>query len=147
MMNTFPHRLSRAPRCKLHRLPRRASCSRSVPPSFKIKLVVWGLVVCFLVALALAAAALNRGIRKNALADSEARITRFMAGAEAALNRALLGFDVLLASTDDLLGLSFSPSCLRSSLSIPSCTRTCGSPRACLCRRHWRGRAASAWAC
>ncbi|SDZ37145.1 diguanylate cyclase (GGDEF) domain-containing protein [Delftia lacustris] len=72
--------------------------------------MVWGLVVCFLVALALAAAALNRGIRKNALADSEARITRFMAGAEAALNRALLGFDVLLASTDDLLGLSFSPS-------------------------------------
>ena len=84
--------------------------SKPASTSVKIKLTVWGLVVCFLVALALAAAALNWSVRKNALADSEAQVTRFVAGAEAAVNRALLGFDVLLASTDDLLGLSFSPS-------------------------------------
>ncbi len=84
--------------------------SGRVSSAAKIRLIVWGLVACFLVALGVAAAALNWSVRKSAQDDSEAQVTRFVAGAEAAVNRSLLGFDVLLASTDELLGLSHSPS-------------------------------------
>lgn len=83
--------------------------NKSAFSSARIRLTVWGLVACFLVALALAAGALVWSVRKSALADCEAQVKHFVAGAEAAVNRALLGFDVLLAGTDELLGLSASP--------------------------------------
>ncbi len=67
---------------------------------------VLALVGVFLLALTLASAALIWNARKGALAESEAQATRFVSGAEAALNRSLLGVDVLLASMNDLLGLS-----------------------------------------
>ncbi|WP_051391710.1 bifunctional diguanylate cyclase/phosphodiesterase [Rhodoferax saidenbachensis] len=65
-----------------------------------------GLVGIFLLALTLAAAALLWTTRQTALADSEEQEVRFVSGAVAALNRSLLGVDVLLASMDSLLGLS-----------------------------------------
>jgi diguanylate cyclase (GGDEF)-like protein len=72
----------------------------------RIGLVVLGLAGAFLLAVLLAGQSLIWSTRQTALADSEAQATRFVAGAESALNRALLGVDVLLASTDELLGLS-----------------------------------------
>lgn len=67
---------------------------------------VLGLVALFLLALTLAAASLIWNARQAALADSEAQAVRFVSGAQVALNRSLLGVDVLLAGMDDLLGLS-----------------------------------------
>jgi len=72
----------------------------------RIRAFVGSGVVMFVVAVVLVAATLAWNARKVALADSEAQGTRFVAGAEAALNRSLLAVDVLLASTDELLGLS-----------------------------------------
>ncbi|WP_414707447.1 bifunctional diguanylate cyclase/phosphodiesterase [Rhodoferax sp. UBA5149] len=67
---------------------------------------IGALVGVFLLALTLAAASLIWHARKTALAESEAKAVLFVSGAAAALNRSLLGVDVLLASMDDLLGLS-----------------------------------------
>ena len=72
----------------------------------RVTLSVLGLVGVFLLALTVAAASLIWNARQAALAESEAQAVRFVSGAEAALNRSLLGVDVLLASMDDLLGLS-----------------------------------------
>jgi diguanylate cyclase (GGDEF)-like protein len=83
--------------------------NRRISSATRIRLTVWGLVACFLVALTGGAAALSWSVRKRALGESEAQVARFTAGAQAAVNRALLAFDVLLASTDELLGLSRSP--------------------------------------
>lgn len=75
----------------------------AAPP---IKITIGALVTVFLVALTAAAAFLEWNARQNALSGSAAQVTRFVSGAEAAVNRSLLGIDVLLAGTDDLLGLS-----------------------------------------
>ena len=72
----------------------------------RIKLAVWGLVGAFLLILATAASYQIWNARKNVLAESHEQAVRFMAGAEASLNRSLLGVDVLLAGTDELLKLS-----------------------------------------
>jgi len=72
----------------------------------RIKAFVGAGVVVFVVAVVLVAAAVAWNARKVALDDNEAQATRFVAGAEAALNRSLLAVDVLLASMDELLGLS-----------------------------------------
>ncbi len=72
----------------------------------RIRLTVWGLVAVLLVVLAAGASYEVWNARQRALADSEAQATRFLAGAEAAFNRSLLGIDVLLAGTDEFLGLS-----------------------------------------
>lgn len=60
----------------------------------------------FLLILATAASYQIWNARKNVLAESHEQAVRFMAGAEASLNRSLLGVDVLLAGTDELLKLS-----------------------------------------
>src|SRR5512133_3995181 len=67
---------------------------------------VLGVAGLFLLALALAAASLVWSIRQAALNESEAEAARFVNGAVVALNRSLLGVDVLLASLDEQLGLS-----------------------------------------
>lgn len=67
---------------------------------------VLGLVGLFFLVLILATAGLLWSERQAHLANSEAQAKRFVSGAEAALNRSLLGVDVLLASMDDLLGIS-----------------------------------------
>ncbi|PJI96642.1 diguanylate cyclase/phosphodiesterase [Acidovorax sp. 69] len=79
---------------------------RETTTPWRIKAFVWTGVVVFVMAVALVAAALVWNARKVALDDGEAQATRFVAGAEAALNRSLLAVDVLLASMDELLGLS-----------------------------------------
>src|ERR1035437_4342649 len=60
----------------------------------------------FLLTLTLAVASLIWHTRQVELAESETKAILFVNGAEAALNRSLLGVDVLLASTDELLNLS-----------------------------------------
>ena len=72
----------------------------------RINRSVLGLVVLFLMALSLAAASLIWSSRQDSLAQKHAQAERFVSGAQAALNRSLLGVDVLLASLDELLGLS-----------------------------------------
>ncbi len=72
----------------------------------KATLWVMGLMLVFLTLLSLAAASLIWNDHQATLVESEAQATRFVSGAEAALNRSLLGVDVLLASMDELLGLS-----------------------------------------
>jgi diguanylate cyclase (GGDEF)-like protein len=74
----------------------------------RLRVALWvsGLVGVFLLALTFTAATLIWNDRRTALADSEGQAMRFVSGAEAALNRTLLGVDVLLASIDELLGLS-----------------------------------------
>jgi signal transduction histidine kinase/ActR/RegA family two-component response regulator len=65
--------------------------------------VVWSIVAMLVLAIGLAAAALVWRGRHEALADSESRVSRFVSGAETAVNRALLGIDVLLAGMDELM--------------------------------------------
>ena len=67
---------------------------------------VIGSVLFFVVAVVVLAALLVRDNYRTSLANSEGQALRFVAGAEAAVNRNLLGVDVLLASLDNLLGLS-----------------------------------------
>ena len=79
--------------------------SESTTP-LRIRAFVWAGISVFMVAVALVAAVLVWNARSVALDDNAAQATRFVAGAEAALNRSLLSVDVLLASLDELLGLS-----------------------------------------
>jgi diguanylate cyclase (GGDEF)-like protein len=72
----------------------------------QIKLTVWGLIACLIAVTFAAALSLVWSVRQSAIADGQAQATRFITGAEAALNRSLLAIDVLLAGTDELLGLS-----------------------------------------
>lgn len=72
----------------------------------RIKLVVWALVAGFVLLLGAGAGYQVWNARQNALSDSHDQALRFLTGAEAALNRSLLGVDVLLAGTDEMLGLS-----------------------------------------
>ena len=72
----------------------------------RVRATVWGLVAVLLVVIAAGVGYQVWNARQRALADSEAQAKRFIAGAEAAFNRALLGIDVLLAGTDEFLGLS-----------------------------------------
>ena len=72
----------------------------------RIRAFVWAGASVFMAAVVLVSAALVWNARAVALADNEAQATRFVAGAEAALNRSLLAVDVLLASMDELMGLS-----------------------------------------
>ena len=60
----------------------------------------------FVGAVVVVSVALVMNARRVALDDYEAQASRFVAGAESALNRSLLAVDVLLASMDELLGLS-----------------------------------------
>ncbi|MDP2367267.1 EAL domain-containing protein [Rhodoferax sp.] len=67
---------------------------------------ILSLAAMFLVAVWVAAAGLMWSTRDEALSASQAQAVRFVSGAETALNRGLLGVDVLLAGMDELLGLS-----------------------------------------
>jgi len=57
-------------------------------------------------ALGTAAAVLSWNVNERTLAEAETQVRHFSSGAVAAMNRALLGFDVMLASADELLNLS-----------------------------------------
>jgi diguanylate cyclase (GGDEF)-like protein len=71
-------------------------------------LAILGLVLLFVVAISAVATFLITERRAAALDESEGQAVRFASGAEAAMNRNLLGLDVLLASMDNLLHLSTS---------------------------------------
>lgn len=74
--------------------------------SFRATRAVVGSVLLFVVAVLLVATLMVRDGYRTAVANSEGQALRFVAGAEAAVNRNLLGVDVLLASVDSLLGLA-----------------------------------------
>ena len=65
---------------------------------------LWGGAGLFVVAVALAAAALLATQQATVLSHAETRVTRFVAGAEAAINRSFLGMDMLLAGLAKPLG-------------------------------------------
>jgi diguanylate cyclase (GGDEF)-like protein len=67
---------------------------------------IWGVVSVFVVAVVGLAASLVLESRKTELRNTEIQAIRFVSGAVTAINRNLMGVDVLLASMDDLLGLS-----------------------------------------
>lgn len=77
-----------------------------MPSVRRIKAYLWMGVFIFAATVMLVAAALILNARNVALGDSEGQATRFVSGAEAALNRSLLTVDVLLASMDEWLALS-----------------------------------------
>jgi diguanylate cyclase (GGDEF)-like protein len=72
----------------------------------RVNAVVIALVLGFAVAVAIATVGLLQNTKQAALDAAESQAIRFVSGAEAALNRSLLGVDVMLASVDELLGLS-----------------------------------------
>ncbi len=80
--------------------------SRLPRPRTRIRLAVAVVVLVFWVVLLVGTGLLMQRIRNSDLGDSEAQVTRFVAGALTAVNRVLLGVDVLLASCDELLDLS-----------------------------------------
>ena len=63
----------------------------------RVPAILWGGAALFVLAVVLAAGTLLRSQRAEALAGGEARVTRFVSGAEAAINRSFLGIDLLLA--------------------------------------------------
>ena len=73
------------------RLPRRATA------------IIYGVALLFLCTVIAAAAVIVWETRQKTLADNESQAVRFVAGSEAALNRALLSIDMLLAGTGELV--------------------------------------------
>ncbi|HEX6361911.1 MAG TPA: ATP-binding protein [Albitalea sp.] len=71
--------------------------------SHRVQAGLWGVVALFVVATLAAATAFVRHGEHEAIAESEGKAQRFVSGAEAALNRTLLGVDVLLAGMDTVL--------------------------------------------
>jgi diguanylate cyclase (GGDEF)-like protein len=74
--------------------------------SRRVRFTILGGAALFLMVVVLAAVGLVLNGRQTAIADTERQAVRFVSGAESALNRSLLGIDVLLAGMDDLLRLS-----------------------------------------
>ncbi len=74
-----------------------------MPPRRRVFLAIWCIVAVFVLAAAATAIGLVRRMEREALSDSEDRTLRFVNGAEAALNRTLIGVDVLLADMGELL--------------------------------------------
>ena len=72
----------------------------------RVYLPVFATVSLFLFALIAAASGLIQSGKKTALVDSERQAYRFVSGAEVALNRSLLGVDVMLAGMTDPICLS-----------------------------------------
>ena len=72
----------------------------------RLRWAIWALVALFLVVLAFSAALLASSMRKSALEGAQTQVVRFASVAETVLNRSFQSIDMLLASTEDLLGLS-----------------------------------------
>ena len=73
------------------------------PLRIRTALVIWSVVGALVVAAAAAAAWLVQRTRHDASVETERRVTRFVSGAEAALNRTMIEADLLLADMSDLL--------------------------------------------
>ena len=89
-------------------------------PLSRVNASILGVVGLFLAAILLAASLLIRESRLAALEENETQAVRFVNGAVAAANRSLLGIDVMLASMDELLGLSGQS---RSAVNAPTASR------------------------
>ncbi|MDT7522754.1 hypothetical protein RAE21_10090 [Rhodoferax sp. TBRC 17198] len=72
---------------------------------FKVHHALVTVTALLIFAILAASTVLIRDLHKNAVAEAQAQATRFVTGAQAAVNRSLLGIDVLLASMGSLLGL------------------------------------------
>ena len=72
----------------------------------RVTAIILGSTGVFVLMIIIAATGLFVSTRHDDLSSSEAQTIRFTNGASMALNRNLLGVDVLLASLDELLGLS-----------------------------------------
>lgn len=72
-------------------------------PERRVLWVLWGVASLFVLAVLLTAASLLQTQRAEAQAQNEARLKRFVAGAEAAINRSFMGIDMLLAGLGDSL--------------------------------------------
>jgi len=80
---------------------------------------IWGVISLLVLLVALAASALVWRGRADALAEAGAQAERFVGSTEGAINRALLGMDVLLAGMDELLGPAFTSD---GKLNLPAAT-------------------------
>lgn len=76
----------------------------------RVTAIVYGVAFLFLVTVAAVATLIVWEARQKALSDHESQAVRFVAGSEAALNRALLSIDMLLAGANELLRNSTSRS-------------------------------------
>ncbi|MBN8746995.1 putative signaling protein [Xylophilus ampelinus] len=76
--------------------------SRNLP--LRVSAALYGGAAAVVLAVVVAAVTMIWQMRESALADTEGQATRFASGAEAAINRSLVGADVLLASLGALLG-------------------------------------------
>ena len=74
-----------------------------MPSERRVLWVLWGVASLFVLAVLLTAASLLQSQQAEARAQGEARLTRFMAGAEAAINRSFMGIDMLLAGLGEPL--------------------------------------------
>ncbi len=72
----------------------------------RITAFIYGVAALFLLTVLGAAVVLTSVMRDKALADSASQAVRFVSGSEAALNRGLLGVDLLLASLSEPLQTS-----------------------------------------
>ena len=70
---------------------------------------IWGTVSAFVIAAASAATWLTIRTERSAISETQERVLRFVSGAEAALNRALIGIDLQLADMGSLLAPVTSP--------------------------------------
>ncbi len=77
-----------------------------LPSGQRASRFIWGAVAVFTTAVAVLAGGLVLENRRVELRNTEEQAIRFVSGAVTAINRNLMGVDVLLASMDDLLGLS-----------------------------------------
>jgi signal transduction histidine kinase/ActR/RegA family two-component response regulator len=75
----------------------------------RVQATLWGVVTLFVAAAVGTATMLAARGEHDALAETESRAVRFVNGAESALNRMMLGVDVVLAGTGDLLRPALSP--------------------------------------
>jgi diguanylate cyclase (GGDEF)-like protein len=72
----------------------------------RVRWTILGGSALFLLVVALVAGTLVEQGRRSAIHDAELNATRFVSGAESAINRNLLSIDILLASMDEVLNLS-----------------------------------------
>ena len=75
----------------------------STSSRIRSSLVIWGAVSALVIAAAGSASYLIVRAEHDAIVETEARVARFVSGAEAALNRTMIETDLLLADMHDLL--------------------------------------------
>ena len=75
----------------------------STPSAHRTTRLIWGSAVAFVAAVLATAAMLILAKHAEQMAEGRAQLQRFVASAEADANRTLLGFDLVLASMDEML--------------------------------------------